>query len=309
MPNARTITDRARGVIVGLACGDALGAPVEFLSREALADRFPAGLREFIGGGWLDVAPGELTDDSRMMIDLAETLIQPGPVDIPALGERFVAWMNEDPKDIGHTTRIALEALRDGVDWTNAGHIALERRGAGGAASNGSVMRCAPVAVRFHSAPGQLRIHSIDTSRITHAEPRCLWSCVALNQAIAHALRGADLSGVVAAARAGIEQADVVAAIESARHLRSEELNGSGYVLNALQIALWAVLTKPTFEEAVVSAVMIGDDTDTNAAVTAALAGAVHGYAQIPEQWRSTVHQHERLVWLADQLLASESGA
>jgi ADP-ribosyl-[dinitrogen reductase] hydrolase len=257
----------------------------------------------------MNVAPGELTDDSRMMIDLAETLIQPGTVDMHALGRRFVAWMNENPKDIGNTTRIALEALRDGMDWIDAGQVALARRGAGGAASNGSVMRCAPVANRYHAWPEQLRACSINTSRITHAEPRCVWSCVALNQAIAHALRGGNLADLIEAARVGVEQSDVVSAIEQAPHLLELDLDGSGYVLNALTIAFWAVLTKPTFEEAVVGAVMIGDDTDTNAAVTAALAGAVHGYAQIPERWRTKVHQHERLVKLADQLLAVEPGA
>ena len=64
-------------------------------------------------------------------------------------------------------------------------------------------------------------------------------------------------------------------------------------------------MTQPTFEEAVVNAVMIGDDTDTNAAVTGGLAGAVHGYGSIPERWKTTIHQHDRLVSLADQLLAA----
>ena len=308
MPSEPPLTDRARGVIVGLSCGDALGAPVEFESRETLAERYPDGLRDFTSGGWMDVAPGELTDDSRMMIDLAETLIQPGPVNMHALGQRFVAWMNEDPKDIGNTTRIALEALRDGADWTESGQIALKQRGASGAASNGSIMRCAPVAIRFRALPDQLRTISIATSRITHAEPRCVWSCVALNQAIAHAIRGGSSATLVDAACAMIEHPDVVSAIQDAAHIRDQELNGSGYVLNALQIAFWAVLTKPSFEAAVISAVMIGDDTDTNAAVTGALAGAVHGYGQIPERWRSTVDQHDRLIRLADQLLAVESG-
>ena len=309
MPIPPSQSDRARGVIVGLACGDALGAPVEFESRETLAERYPDGLRDFTGGGWMNVALGELTDDSRMMMDLAEVLIQPGPVDMDALGQRFVAWMNEDPKDIGNTTRMALEALRDGVPWTEAGRIALEQRGASGAASNGSLMRCAPVAVRFRDLPDQLRMQSIDTSRITHAESRCVWSCVALNQAIAHALRGGSVATLVDAACDEIEQSDVAAAIRHSPEMRESAFNGSGYVLNALQIAVWAVLTKPSYEEAVVSAVMIGDDTDSNAAVTGALAGAIHGYGKIPERWRNVVHQHDRLVYLADQLLDVESGA
>jgi ADP-ribosylglycohydrolase len=98
-----SLSDRARGVIVGLACGDALGAPVEFQSRQAIAERYPDGLREFTGGGWMNVAPGELTDDSRMMIDLAETLMQPGTVDMHALGLRHhQGHQEQSTHSLGH---------------------------------------------------------------------------------------------------------------------------------------------------------------------------------------------------------------
>jgi ADP-ribosyl-[dinitrogen reductase] hydrolase len=304
MPIPPSLTNRARGVLVGLACGDALGAPVEFESRETIAAKYPNGLRDFTSGGWIDVVPGELTDDSRMMLDLAETLVRPGPVDLDHLGQRFVDWMEEGPKDIGNTTRIAIQALQSGTHWSEAGRYALDQMGSHSAASNGSVMRCAPVAIRFRDDPDQLRTVSTDTARITHAEPRCTWAAVALNQAIAHALRSGSLDGLVEAAISGIEQPDVIRAVQAAPGKSAADLDGSGYVLNALQIAIWATITQPDFEEAVVSAVMIGKDTDTNAAVTGALAAAVHGYAAIPERWRKTIHQHDRLVSLADQLLA-----
>jgi ADP-ribosyl-[dinitrogen reductase] hydrolase len=307
MPALPSLTDRVRGVIVGLACGDALGAPVEFESRETIAERYPLGLRDFTSGGWMNVKPGELTDDSRMMIDLAETLVLPGPVDLDDLGRRFVAWMEEQPKDIGNTTRLAIELLRDGASWDRAGQMVLESRGSQSSASNGSVMRCAPVAIRYRDQLDALRTVSIDTARITHAEPRCTWSAVAINQAVAFLLEGGPAHRLIAAAVAGIEQPEVVAEIEAAPGLAERDLSGTGFVLNAVKIAFWAVLNRPTFEEAVVSAVMIGDDTDTNAAVTGALAGALHGYARIPERWRSTVSGHDRLIALADQLLAVES--
>jgi ADP-ribosyl-[dinitrogen reductase] hydrolase len=304
MPISPSLTDRGRGVLVGLACGDALGAPVEFESREVIAAKYPDGLRDFTSGGWMDVVPGELTDDSRMMLDLAETLVRPGPVDLDHLGQRFVAWMEEGPKDIGNTTRLAIQSLQSGRPWSEAGQFALDQMGSHSAASNGSVMRCAPVAIRFRDDPGRLKKLSIDTARITHAEPRCTWAAVALNQAIAHALNGGSPDGLADAATAGIEQPDVVQAILTAPGRTAAGLDGSGYVLNAVQIAIWATLTQLSLEEAVVSAVMIGKDTDTNAAVTGALAGAVHGYAAIPERWRTAIHQHDRLISLADQLLA-----
>ncbi|HQY30328.1 MAG TPA: ADP-ribosylglycohydrolase family protein, partial [Thermomicrobiales bacterium] len=100
-----TTLDRALGVMLGLACGDALGAPVEFESRAAITARYPDGLRDFTTGGWLSVERGELTDDSRMAIDLAEVLIIPGLPDMEALADRVVAWVAEEPKDVGNTTR------------------------------------------------------------------------------------------------------------------------------------------------------------------------------------------------------------
>lgn len=306
MVNRDQLIDRARGAIVGLACGDALGAPVEFESRETIEDRYPDGLRDFTSGGWMEVEPGELTDDSQMMLALAETLVRPGPADLDDLARRFVVWADSDPKDIGNTTRISIGHLRNGVAWDQAGVETLAELGPERCASNGSLMRCAPVALRYRNDPVALREVSLATSRITHAEERAAWSTVALNQAIAFYLNGGECEGMVGAAAAGINQQEVVNAIVSAPSLSPAELNGRGFVLNGLQIAFQAVANRKTLEAAVVEAVMIGDDTDTNAAITGALAGARWGYQAIPERWRSRVHQHDRLIALADQLLSVE---
>jgi ADP-ribosyl-[dinitrogen reductase] hydrolase len=306
MVNEDQLIDRARGVIVGLACGDALGAPVEFESRETIEDRYPNGLRDFTSGGWMDVEPGELTDDSLTMLALAESLARPGPADPDDFGQRLVAWAAGDPKDIGNTTRLAIDYLGQGLPWHEAGARALAERGPEQAASNGSLMRCAPVAIRYRKQPELLREISLASSRVTHAEERAAWSTVAYNQAIAFYLNGGECEGMVAAAVAGIEQPDVVAAIAAAPQMSPAELNGRGFVLNGLQIAFRAVANHTALESAVVEAVMLGDDTDTNAAITGALAGARWGYSAIPERWRTGVQEHDRLVELADQLLSVE---
>ncbi|HRA46438.1 MAG TPA: ADP-ribosylglycohydrolase family protein [Thermomicrobiales bacterium] len=304
-----TTLDRALGVMLGLACGDALGAPVEFESRVAITARYPDGLRDFTTGGWLSVERGELTDDSRMAIDLAEVLIIPGLPDMEALADRFVAWVAEDPKDVGNTTRLAIGHLAAGVPWQEAGAMALATMGSSHAASNGSIMRTAPVAVRFAHQPEQLIRASLDTSRITHAEPRCQWSSVAYNQALAHLLNGGEIDSMLEAADTSIDDRDVRAAIAAIPNLQEKDLRGTGFVLNALQIALWAVRTQPTLEEAIVSAVMVGDDTDTNAAVTGALAGARWGAAAIPGRWLDLLQQRERLTSLAESLFAASQSA
>lgn len=297
-----TRRSRARGVVLGLACGDALGAPVEFESRAAIAVRYPGGLRDFTAGGWLNVVAGETTDDTRMAVDLALSLVETDPPDMTDLAGRFAAWLREEPKDVGNTTRLAIDRFIAGDAWDVAGQRALDIRGQREAASNGSLMRCAPVAIRFASDSELLRQVSIDSSRVTHAEPRCVWSCVALNQGIAHLLTGGSREALVEAAVNNIELAVVVQTVRGAAGKASDDLDGSGYVLNALAVAFWAVQTTESLEDAIIAAVMIGDDADTNAAVTGALAGAMYGVGAIPGRWLDLLLGRDDLTALANRL-------
>jgi ADP-ribosyl-[dinitrogen reductase] hydrolase len=242
-----------------------------------------------------------------MALDLAEVLAMPGQPDMHALGQRFVAWVAEGPKDVGNTTRLAIDHLAAGVNWDRAGVLALETRGERGASSNGSLMRTAPVAVRYHQKPDDLREVARHSSLVTHAEERCQWSCVALNQGIGHFLNGGDLTGLVEAAVHGIPVASVVDTVAGAGAADPASLSGTGFVLNGLQIAFWAVQNTTSLEDAIVAAVMIGDDTDTNAAITGALAGAMYGVSALPERWLSLLHHRERLTDLADRLISLES--
>ena len=297
-------SSRARGVLLGLACGDALGAPVEFRSRDEIARLHPGGLRDFTAGGWLDVVPGETTDDTRMAVDLAMNLVETDPPDMTDLARRFAAWLRERPKDIGTTTRHAIERFIAGDAWDVAGQATVDALTPGTTASNGSLMRCAPVAIRFADDPERLRQVSIDSSRVTHAEPRCTWSCVALNQGIAHLLLGGSRASLVDAAVQRVESDSVVEAVRAAAGTSASDLNGRGYVLNALSIAVWAVLTTDSLEDAVIAAVGIGDDTDTNGAVTGALAGAMYGAEAIPGRWLDLLHGRDELTSLADRLVS-----
>ncbi len=105
-----SLEDRYAGTLLGLACGDALGGPFEFRRRDEIAAEFPAGVTEFIGGGWLHLAPGEVTDDTQQALILAASLTGDG-LDLSRLAAGLIAWLRSNPKDIGNTTRIALEAL------------------------------------------------------------------------------------------------------------------------------------------------------------------------------------------------------
>ena len=92
-----SLRDRYAGTLLGLACGDALGGPVEFLKRDVAAARFPTGVTEFIGGGWLDLDPGEVTDDTQQALILAESLTA-GGLDLDRFADGLIAWFRSDPR-------------------------------------------------------------------------------------------------------------------------------------------------------------------------------------------------------------------
>ncbi len=298
-----SLEERYLGCLIGLACGDALGGPVEFDTRAQLDERFPDGLRDFIGGGWLKLFPGEITDDTQMALDVARSLVACPDADMSDLAARFLVWRNSEPKDIGNTTRDALDRLARGVPWDEAGEQAHLSRGPRDSAGNGAIMRCAPIAMRFRNRPQRLRDVSIDVSRITHANPLCTWASVAVDQAVAALLRGASIGDAIDRSSAGIDNREVLATIERPRSLSREQIKSGGYVLDTLSAAYWSMLQTATFEEAVVSAVGLGGDTDTTAAVTGALAGAHYGLLAIPDRWRSQVQYRDELTQLSLDLL------
>lgn len=307
MPDAISQADRAVGCLLGLACGDALGGPVEFIDRVVIAARYPDGLREFVGGGWLHLAPGEITDDTQMTLALARSLTSDG-LDPVLMTAEFLAWYHSNPKDIGNTTRTALALLAEGVPPEEAGarvSASMGDRGAG----NGSVMRCAPIAIRFYTEPERLVSASLASAAITHADRRCTWGAVAINQAIAHLLRGGSLDRLLAAAAQGVPDKDVLDAVRNAGNRPREQIKSGGFVLDTVGAALWCLLTQDGYEETVVAAVGLGDDTDTTAAVAGALAGALYGVQAIPARWRVTVQHRDEIRDLALRLLSYAGGS
>ena len=303
------LEERYRGCLVGLACGDALGGPVEFDSREQMDERFPDGLRDFVGGGWLYLAPGEITDDTQMALDVARSLCAHPDGDMENLASRFLAWRNSEPKDIGNTTRDALDRLALGVRWDEAGEQAFRSRGPRSSAGNGAIMRCAPVAMCFRNQPDRLREVSIDVSRITHANPLCAWASVAVDRAIALLLNGASIPAAIDGSTIGIEIDEVTEAASLAIRGERNAIRSGGFVLDTLTAAYWSLLRTESFEDAVVTAVGLGGDTDTTGAVAGALAGAHYGYEAIPARWRESVQHHDELSSLSQCLLDSSADA
>src|SRR5579859_928293 len=135
--------DRFTGCILGLACADALGATLEFMTPEQIQQRYGT-LTDIVGGGWLNLPAGDYTDDTQMMRCLLESIVEHGDVVPSDIATRFVAWLESGPRDVGNLTSAAIRNLRRGTTWDEAGKQAWEASGRN-AASNGGVMRCAPI--------------------------------------------------------------------------------------------------------------------------------------------------------------------
>lgn len=297
--------DRYRGVLVGSAAGDALGATVEFMDRHEIRSRYGRHT-EIVGGGWLSLPAGEVTDDTQMALCIARSIAERGTFDSEDIADRFVEWYHSNPPDIGNTTRLALQYLAGGLDWREAGLRTHERMRPRDA-SNGSLMRCAPVALFARGDADALANHSADSSRITHANPLAVDACVALNAAIAALLDdpGCDPIEVATEAASEPEVRDVLVIVPG---LGAEPEDASGFVLATLQCAFWAVTHHDTLEAAIVAAVNLGEDADTTGAVAGALAGARWGHQAIPTRWRDALLAHDELVTLADRLFALSNG-
>jgi ADP-ribosyl-[dinitrogen reductase] hydrolase len=296
---------RAVGALVGLACGDALGRPVEFETAAAI-ERAHGRVTELLADGTHGKPAGTVTDDTDLALRIARSLVASGGFDPADIAERFVAWLDAGPFDVGLMTSDAITELRSGTAPADAGRAVWERRPEGSNAGNGSVMRCAPHALAYVDQPERLVAVSRESSAITHADPRCTWGCAALNLVLASLVDGADpesaIERAVTLTDAGPEELrDRVAGATTAA---PATLSASGYVLDTLETGIHHGLTAPDAEEAVVRAVSMGDDADTVGAVTGAVAGARFGADAFPARWTDGIDEIAELRTLAGDLLA-----
>lgn len=295
--------DRAKGVLLGLACGDALGRPVEGWSVDRI-DRTHGTLREFVGGGVHDKPPGTVTDDTELTLVLARSLVDCDGYDRENFVERLVAWYESRPFGIGGTTTEALRRIAAERPPEQAAAEARDAKPAGEKATNGSVMRCAPIAIAYEDDRTELQRVSRDSSVVTHADARCTYGCAVLNLTIASAL-----AGETEPLAAGLADLDEDAPTELVTKLAPvpdeidpDTLEAGNDAVATLQTALYHALTAGDPETAIVRAVNEGGDTDTVGAVTGAVAGGRFGASALPERWCSELEQRAEIESLAVQL-------
>jgi len=261
--------ERALGAYLGLACGDALGAPVEFMTRTEILARHGE-LRRMVGGGWLKLAPGQITDDTQMALALARAIIAGDGFDATLAAEQFAAWLQTKPIDVGNTCRRGIRRyMLDG---------SLSGPPAEGDAGNGACMRNLPLALATLGDAGQFARATLSQCHLTHHHVLSDAATVTLGAMTQALILGEDLE--VARAMAD----DLVA---RHRQFRFAPYPGraSAYIVDTVQTVLHCLFTTTSFEECVVAAVNQGDDADTNGAIAGMLAGARYGRAAIPRHW------------------------
>lgn len=303
-----TTIERARGVLWGQAVGDALGTAVEFERAAHIAERFPNGLREVLGGGPFALERGQITDDTELALCLARSLAERARYDEEDVVRRYVGWCNSRPPDCGTTTRRAFGAsLPEGSAWAPL----VRDRALRDSQANGALMRVSPLGV-FGATLDAETLHRLAATDARFSHPHAV--CVAANQvfvfAIAHAVRtgarGAEVyEATLELARGTPSCAEVVPTLEAARRALPEDaFTHMGWVRHALQAAFHQLFHATSFEEALVEVVGLGGDTDTNGCIAGALLGATFGVGQLPPRWiepvRACTPRRPSAYWCGD---------
>ncbi len=300
-PDTSVLRDRFRGTLLGLAAGEALGMPAEFLTAEQVVEKYGV-ITEMTGGGVYDLAPGEITDATQMMLCLARSLAENGGFEPEDIMARLGDWLEGQPAHVSLTVRAALISYRSGTHWDVASRRAFEILG-GPTAGNGSLIRCAPVGLLYWSDAETRHQVSLRESTLTHFDRLAGWSCAAFNDLVSAALHG-ELRQELPAIAHTFDDGDkrVSGILRETPAAEVEEIVSSSFVLDTLQTALWTVLHGADFEHAVTIAVNMGNDATAAGAATGALAGAVYGESGIPARWLDALTVRDEVTAVADRL-------
>jgi len=267
------LTDRAIAAYLGLAIGDALGSTVEFMTPREIAAQYGTH-DKLIGGGWLNLKPGHVTDDTTMSLALGNAILAQGKVEALASAHAFDAWMRAKPVDIGNTVRRNLLQFRK----TGNPKAPYSDHDAG----NGAAMRLLPVALAtLGQTQDEVRTACRAQAHVTH---NCLLSdaaCECLVFMVQDALHGASKNDLLHKHAHPLVERHPEFRFRAVR----QSNNPSGYVADTLQAVFQSFFDTDDFRDCLIDVVNRGGDADTTGAISGMLAGALYGLEEIPEAW------------------------
>lgn len=301
-----------KGMLLGLATGDAVGVPHEFKRRDVLIKQPVTGMD---GYGTHQQPPGTWSDDTSLALCTADALIE--KFDIDKVAANFKDWLRSGlwtargrVFDVGITTQNAIYRLEQNVLPEDAGGDKELDNG------NGSLMRILPVLrYTFNQVPAGRFETTRLISSITHRHIRSVIACFYLLEFAREVVISGDFlvsySNVQSTVLKELRQQRIPESeiilfqrllTADISRLPPEEIQSTGYVLHALEASIWSILTTNSFQEAVLKAVNLGEDTDTTGAITGAIAGLFYGVPAIPEEWLSQLARKHDIEALGDQL-------
>lgn len=289
--------NKAKGMFYGLASGDALGAAVEFKQKGTFKP-----VTCYRGFGPHGIAAGQWTDDTSMALALADSINQVGWDKTDQL-KRYLDWRQNGKYsvtgylfDIGTTTCHAINNFELTGETTSDNDIACS--------GNGSIMRLAPVVIKYYNQSNEeLAEKARDSSETTHASIFCKDACVYMAIVLKALMLGEDRSVVLTKSWWDSKNIKLVKNVYDIIENNDKEPVGSGFVIDSLHASLWAFKTSYSFEEAVLKAVNLGDDSDTTGAVCGQFAGAFWGYDQIPQHLIDGLDKKEMIDQYLNPLL------
>ncbi|HDS1060747.1 ADP-ribosylarginine hydrolase Tri1 [Pseudomonas putida] len=288
--------DRAQGALLGLAIGDAVGTTLEFRRRDQ------GQVSDMVGGGPFRLAPGEWTDDTSMALCLADTYASQGKFDFATFADAMVRWYRQGENsangrcfDIGNVTRRALEGWEaQGLAWMGN----LEASTAG----NGSLIRLAPTAIFRRHSLSATWWESVTQSSVTHRAIEVSECCKLFGAQLHLALNGADKEEALSPKVRPLQPRALIINAGEYKHKTREQIRSSGYVVDTLEAALWAVWNTDNFRDAILLAANLADDADCVAATAGQIAGALYGVSGMPPEWVAKVAWSRHICELASRL-------
>ncbi|MDR3436171.1 ADP-ribosyl-[dinitrogen reductase] hydrolase [Telmatospirillum sp.] len=264
-----SLEERALGAFLGMAVGDALGATVEFLTKSEIAAKYGTHCR-MIGGGWLKLKPGQVTDDTQMALYLGRAIVAADGWDLRVVSDQFVDWLKSKPVDVGNTCRRGIRRyMMDGT---------LSATFHEGDAGNGAAMRNLPVAIATVHDPEACAAWTIEQAHVTHNHPLSDGATLCL----AHMVRRLMQNDGIRGARA---EANALIAAHKTFKFEPYRGNASAYIVDTMQTVLHFFFRTDSYRSCLIEVVNQGGDADTTGAIAGMLAGATYGVQAIPSGW------------------------
>jgi len=304
--------DTCLDILFGVAVGDALGVPVEFLNRSELMYSPVSGMT---GYGSHNMPPGTFSDDSSLTFCLAEALTS--SYDINIIAENFIKWRCDNywtatgvVFDVGITTQNAIERLVKGIRPDLAGDFDVWANG------NGSLMRILPLMLYLHNKPVDKRyLITKEVSSITHGHVRSAIACFYYLEFALKLIQGKDKFDIYNELQSEtpifLQSIGIVTEeryifnrllVDRIDMMPMTDIKSSGYVLHTLEASIYCLLTTDNYKDAVLKAINMGDDTDTTGAVTGGLAALLYGHKTIPAEWLDTLARKDDIEDLAARM-------